>query len=71
MQKELTTSQAVRAYEVHPITVLRLILTGKLEAKKDQNGRWLIRKDSLDRWNRQRRVRKGSKLEEIGATATA
>jgi len=26
----------------------------RLEARKDANGRWLISKESLERWNRQR-----------------
>ena len=54
---ELTTSEAVRTYEVHPNVLSRLILTGKLEARKNVDGRWLITKDSLERWSR-RRVRR-------------
>jgi Helix-turn-helix domain len=51
---ELTTSEAVRAFDVHPNVLLRLILMGRLDARKDADGRWLINRDSLDRWNRQR-----------------
>ena len=45
---------------MHPATVLRLILTQRVMARKDPNGRWLISKDSLERWNRER-VRKATK----------
>lgn len=53
----LTTSEAVRAYHAHPMTILRLILTGKVSAEKDSNGRWLIQRADLERWNRTRRKR--------------
>lgn len=56
---ELTTSEAVRAYQVHPNVLNRMILMGRVEARKDQNGRWLISKQSLERWN-SRRVRRTS-----------
>jgi len=51
---ELTTSQAVRAFEVHPNVLSRLILMGRVKARKNANGHWLISKESLERWNRQR-----------------
>jgi len=51
---ELTTSQAVQAYGVFPNVLHRMILMGKLEARKNTNGHWLISKESLERWNRQR-----------------
>jgi len=57
---ELTTTQAVRVYETHPNVLNRLILMGRLEARKNADGRWLISKESLERWNRQR-VRQGTK----------
>jgi hypothetical protein len=60
MQKVLTTSQAVRTFSMHPATVLRLILTQRVTAKKNSDGRWLISAESLERWNRER-VRKASK----------
>jgi hypothetical protein len=56
---EMTTSQAVRAYKTHPNVLIRLILLGKLEARKNADGRWLISKNSLECWNR-RRVRRQS-----------
>ena len=67
---ELTSMQAVRAYEVHPNVLNRLILMGRLKARKNADGRWLISKESLERWNRQR-IRRTPKLEEAGAAATA
>ena len=57
---EMTTTQAVRAYETHPNVLNRLILMGRLEARKNADGRWLISKDSLERWNSQR-VRRAPK----------
>jgi hypothetical protein len=51
----LTTSEAVRTYHAHPVTILRLILTGRVSAEKDANGRWLIVRADLERWNRTRR----------------
>jgi len=51
---ELTTSQAVQAYGVFPNVLHRMILMGRLEARKDANGHWLISKESLERWNRHR-----------------
>jgi hypothetical protein len=51
---ELTTSQAARSYEAHPNVLHRMILMGRLKARKDANGHWLISKDSLDRWNNSR-----------------
>ena len=57
---ELTTSQAVRLYLVFPNVLHRMILMGRLEARKDENGHWLISKESLERWNRQR-VRRAPK----------
>jgi hypothetical protein len=56
---ELTTSQAVRAYETHPNVLNRLILLGRLKARKNADGHWLITRESLERWNllRERRSR--------------
>lgn len=51
---ELTTSQAVQAYGVFPNVLHRMILMGRLQARKDSDGRWLISKESLERWNNQR-----------------
>ena len=58
---EMTTTQAVRTYKTHPNVLNRLILMGRLQARKDADGRWLIRKESLERWNSQR-VRRGPKV---------
>ena len=70
MQEVLTTSQAVRKFSMHPATVLRLILTQRVAAKKNADGRWLISKESLERWSRQR-VRRTPKPEQGAVTATA
>lgn len=51
---ELTTSQAVQRYGVFPNVIHRMILMGRLDARKDANGRWLISEASLEKWNAQR-----------------
>ena len=51
---ELTTSQAVHAYGVYPNVLHRMILLGRLRARKDSNGHWLISRESLERWDRTR-----------------
>ena len=58
---ELTTSQAVQTYRVYPNVLHRMILLGRIKARKNSDGRWLISKDSLERWNRQRVRRRGRK----------
>jgi Helix-turn-helix domain len=65
---ELSTRQAARTYDAHPVVLQRLIVMGKLEARKDRDGHWLISKASLERWNRQR-VRRAPKSERAGAAA--
>jgi hypothetical protein len=68
---ELTTSQAVRAYGVFPNVLHRMILMGRLDARKDSNGHWLISKRSLERWN-SRRVRRratNAQRQELSAVA--
>jgi len=60
---ELTTAQAVRYYDTHPNVLNRLILMGRLKARKNTDGRWLISRESLERWNR-KRVRKALKSKE-------
>lgn len=62
---EMTTSEAVRAYDTHPNVLNRLILMGRLKARKNSDGHWLINRESLERWNRQR-VRRAPKSELAG-----
>jgi hypothetical protein len=47
-----------------------MILMGKLKARKNADGHWLISKDSLESWNRQR-VRRNSNRELPGVGAIA
>ena len=68
MEKVLTTSEAVRQFGMHPATVLRLILTQRVAAHKDANGKWLVRRSDLERWNRQR-VRRTPKREQAALGA--
>ena len=64
----VTTSEAVRQFGMHPTTVLRLILTQRVTAHKDVNGKWLVRRSDLERWNRQRVHRAPKLAEEVIAT---
>jgi hypothetical protein len=64
LSTEMTTSEAVRAYRVHPNVLCRQILMGRLSARKNTDGRWLIRRKSLDEWNRHR-VRRGPGAEHV------
>jgi excisionase family DNA binding protein len=52
--EEVTTSEAVRGFGMHPATVLRLILTKRVAAWKDRDGRWKIRRADLEAWKRSR-----------------
>jgi hypothetical protein len=54
---EMTTSEAARAYHAHPNVLNRLILTGRLKARKNSDGRWLISTESLRQWNSGRKRR--------------
>jgi len=51
---DISTTEAARTYGVFPSALHRLILVGRLEAQKDVNGHWRIRKESLERWNKSR-----------------
>ena len=64
---EIGTSEAARQFKTHPNVLLRLILLGRLAAHKNPDGHWLISKESLEHWDRQR-VRRTPKQEQ-GAEA--
>lgn len=68
--QELTTSEATRQFRTNPNVLIRLILMGRLVARKNADGRWLITKASLEHWNRQR-VRRAPKPEQAAVAATA
>jgi hypothetical protein len=51
---EITTREAVQTYGVFPGVLHRLILMGRITARKDPDGRWLISKQSLENWDRTR-----------------
>ena len=55
VEKRLTIAQASRTFDAHMVTLARLCLMGRLEATKGPDGRWLIKKTSLESWNRQRK----------------
>jgi excisionase family DNA binding protein len=61
MSEVFTTSEAVRQFQMHPATVLRLILTQRVEAHKDPDGKWLIKRSDLERWNSQRKHKLASR----------
>lgn len=68
--KELSTMEAARAYDTHPNVLNRLILMGRLEARKNGDGHWLISVASLERWNA-RRVRRSPAPGPVVAVADA
>jgi len=67
---ELTTSQAVQAYGVFPNVLHRMILMGRLQARRDERGHWLISKESLERWNSRRVRRARNSQQEVSAELT-
>jgi excisionase family DNA binding protein len=56
---DMTTTQAARTYGTHQNVLNRLILVGRIKARKNGDGRWLISRESLEVWNRQRVRRAG------------
>jgi hypothetical protein len=74
---ELSTYEAARAFDAHPVTLQRLVAVGKLDGRKDENGHWRLSKTSLESWNRKRlarrqdkqRARRAPKSERAGAAA--
>lgn len=56
MSDFLTTTESVREFRMHPTTVLRLILTKRVKAHKDVNGKWLVQRADLEHWNQLRRA---------------
>jgi hypothetical protein len=70
---EIKVSQAIRDYTVYPSVLHRLIAMGKLRARKDGDGRWLIERDSLENWNllRLRRAAKRGEQPEVAAVVDA
>jgi hypothetical protein len=45
--ESLGTIAAAREFSKHPNTILRLIALGKLDARKDGNGKWQIPRSAL------------------------
>jgi hypothetical protein len=62
MTETVTTSEAVRIFGAHPGTIRLLILTKRVSATKDVDGRWQVSRADLERWNSQRirRVDRGN-----------
>jgi hypothetical protein len=54
---ELTVSDGARESGVHQNNLTRLLVAGRLRARKDKNGRWLIDRTSFDQWNATRKRR--------------
>ena len=71
---ELTALEAAKALSVRLNTLYLLIYEGKLEARKDGNGRWLIGREGLKQWrdaarkHNQRRVHGTAPLPEQNKT---
>ncbi len=69
--KELGTHEAARAYDANPVQLIRLIAQGRLEARKDENGRWRISQRSLEEWNRKRLARRKKNATGNGSVGAA
>lgn len=65
---ELTTTQASIAFDVHPNVLGKLLLIGRIKARKNADGHWMIPREALERWNASR-VRRAPKQEQAAATA--
>jgi Helix-turn-helix domain len=51
---ELSTYEAARVFDAHPVTLQRLVAVGKLDGRKDKNGHWRLSKTSVENWNKKR-----------------
>jgi hypothetical protein len=67
---EITTSEAARSYRTNPVVLLRLITMGKLQARRnpDGSGKWLINRESLERWNSLRKPARAAIDDETHST---
>jgi hypothetical protein len=52
-----TVSEAVRTFDVHMNLLHRMILRGRLDARRTERGFWLITRSSLNRWAATRKRR--------------
>ena len=59
---ELSTSEAARVFDAHPVTLLNLIQQGRLEARKDADGHWRINRKSLEAWNKKRLAKRAARV---------
>ncbi len=55
---ELSVNQAARAYSIHPGVLLRLLIVGRLDGKKNEDGHWRIPQKSIDRYLAKREERR-------------
>jgi hypothetical protein len=58
---ELSTYEAARVFDAHPVTLQRLVAVGKLDGRKDENGHWQLSKTSLEIWNKKRLAKRREK----------
>jgi hypothetical protein len=58
---ELSTYEAARVFDAHPVTLQRLVAVGKLDGRKDKNGHWRLSKTSVESWNKKRLAKRREK----------
>lgn len=46
----LTAAEAIREAETHPTTIYAALQTGKIAARKDEVGEWVISRPSFTQW---------------------
>ncbi len=70
--KDLTAKMATRRLGISLDATDRLIAAGKLPARKDKNGEWLIPSDAVEeRRKAKMRVRRARQQEEVGVPVGA
>jgi predicted site-specific integrase-resolvase len=55
---ELTTFEAAQEFKANPVVLLRLIAQGRLQARRDEFGKWRINRRSMESWNKARMERR-------------
>lgn len=57
---ELGTFEAAKVFDVSPATLLTLIAQGRLDAHRNEAGRWRIARKSLEAWNAKRLAKRAA-----------
>ena len=58
MSEFLSVNQAARAYSIHPGVLLRLLVIGRLDGRKNNEGHWRIPRKALEQYAQKRAERR-------------